>query len=238
MKRIVIFDTETTGLSPQDGHRLIEIGAVEMLEGSLTGRNFHAYINPDRDVPLEAYRVHRISTEMLADKPRFADAAVVEAFLEFIEGAELVAHNAPFDVGFINHELELCSRERLRNRITDTVPMARRKFPGAPASLDALCNRFGISRAERESKGHGALLDSELLARVYIELTGGAQGGLAFHRQERATSGTAGGMMQNPTPQRPQPLPSRLTEAEREAHRAFIEELSEPLWLRKEREAS
>ncbi|MEE4208441.1 MAG: DNA polymerase III subunit epsilon, partial [Parvularcula sp.] len=223
MKRIVIFDTETTGLQPEQGHRLIEIGAIEMVEGAPTGRNFHAYINPDRDVPLEAYRIHRISNEMLADKPRFADPEVVDAFLAFVEGAELVAHNAPFDMGFINYELELCGRPRLTNRVTDTVPMARRKFPGSPATLDALCSRFGISRAEREAKGHGALLDSELLARVYIELTGGAQGGLALTAASGGESGAAGS--EAPTPQRPAPLPSRLTEEEKARHLAFIEEL-------------
>lgn len=230
MARKIIFDTETTGLSPEDGHRLIEIGAVEMVEGSLTGRSFHSYVNPERDVPAEAYRVHRISTEMLKDKPRFADAAVAPAFLEFISAAELVAHNAAFDMAFINAELERAGLPRLRNRVIDTVPLARRKFPGAPVSLDALCSRFGISRAERDAKGHGALLDSELLARVYIELTGGAQGGLAFARRAGGDGdGLAGA--KGRARQRPEPLPPRLTEADEARHRAFLKGfVTDPLW--------
>jgi len=226
MQRKVIFDTETTGLSPQDGDRVIEIGAVEMVEGSLTGRTFHAYINPERDVPMEAYRVHRISTEMLQDKPLFADPSVGPAFVEFVEGAELVAHNAAFDVGFIDAELERMGLPKLRNKITDTVPIARRKFPGAPASLDALCSRFGISKAEREAQGHGALLDSELLAKVYIELTGGAQGGLSFDRPFAQDSATGdAGLSQ--AKQRPQPLAPRITDEERQAHTAFIAEMGD-----------
>lgn len=227
MTRQVIFDTETTGLSPEDGHRLIEIGAVEMIEGGLTGNRFHVYINPERDVPAEAYRVHRISTEMLAGKPRFADDEVAPAFLAFVEGAELIAHNAPFDLGFVNFELEKAGLPRLRNPVIDTVPLARRKFPGAPASLDALCQRFGISRAEREAKGHGALLDAELLARVYIELTGGAQGGLVLAPRTSGRAAAAGRMAAY---QRPRPLAPLITEEEQAAHRAFIAELGNALW--------
>ncbi|MEM1410544.1 MAG: exonuclease domain-containing protein, partial [Pseudomonadota bacterium] len=145
MARTIIFDTETTGLSHQDGDRVIEIGAVEMIEGMLTGRTFHQFINPERDVPMEAYRVHRISTEMLQDKPVFAHPSVGPAFVEFVEGAHLVAHNAPFDLGFINAELERMDLPRLINTYTDTVPLARREFPGAPVSLDALCTRYGIN---------------------------------------------------------------------------------------------
>ncbi|NRA30280.1 MAG: DNA polymerase III subunit epsilon [Parvularculaceae bacterium] len=229
MQRKVIFDTETTGLSHQDGDRVIEIGAVEMVEGTLTGRTFHQYINPERDVPMEAYRIHRISTEMLQDKPLFSDPAVGPAFVEFVKGAELVAHNAAFDVGFIDAELERLGLSKLRNKITDTVPLARRKFPGSPVSLDALCSRFGISKAEREAQGHGALLDSELLARVYIELTGGAQGGLSFDRPLAGEDG-AGGRGRK-SKQRPKPLPSPVTDAEREAHEAFIATMGEKaLW--------
>lgn len=229
MTRQVIFDTETTGLSPKDGHRLIEIGAIEMIEGGLTGRNFHVYINPERDVPMEAYKIHRISTEVLSDKPKFAEQSVGPAFLEFVEGAELIAHNAPFDVGFINNELELAGLPKLRNKITDTVLMARRKFPGAPASLDALCQRFGISKAERDAKGHGALLDSELLARVYIELTGGAQGGLSLSHQRTSLQAAQTGENGDGYT-RPKPLNSRLTDEEREAHKAFVADLTNPLW--------
>jgi DNA polymerase-3 subunit epsilon len=231
MQRKIIFDTETTGFSPQEGDRLIEIGAIEMVDGILTGRSFHRYVNPERDVPLEAYRVHQISTEFLRDKPLFKDPEVGEAFLAFIEDAELIAHNAPFDIGFVNFELEHAALPRLRNKVIDTVPMARRKFPGAPASLDALCQRFGISKAEREEKGHGALLDSELLARVYIELTGGAQGGLSLEplRSGNERNASGGDMV---TYQRPRPLKPRLTEDEKAAHQAFVAELSDPVWSR------
>ena len=228
MSRQVIFDTETTGLSPKDGDRLIEIGAVEMVEGSLTGRTFHAFVNPDREVPEEAYRIHKISTEFLRDKPRFAEVEVGPAFLTFIEGAELIAHNAPFDVGFINHELELAGLPALSNKVTDTVLIARRKFPGSPASLDALCQRFGISKAERDAKGHGALLDSELLAKVYVELTGGKQGdmlGAATRRDRRAAEA-----LEDAPYQRPRALSSRLTEEEKSAHEAFLAELGDPIW--------
>lgn len=231
MARKILFDTETTGFSPQDGDRVIEIGAVEMVEGTLTGNSFHAYINPEREVPEEAYRVHRISTEMLLDKPLFKDPTVGPAFLAFVDGAELIAHNAPFDIGFINAELERCGLPKLRNKVTDTVLMARRKFPGSPASLDALCQRFGISKAERDEKGHGALLDSELLARVYIELTGGAQGGLSFGQTRERSDGETGeseGILYT----RPRPLKPRITDEERAAHKAFVEELGQPIWAK------
>ncbi|MEM9810790.1 MAG: DNA polymerase III subunit epsilon [Pseudomonadota bacterium] len=231
MTRVIIFDTETTGLSPADGHRLVEIGAVEMMAGSLTGATFHVYINPERDMPVEAYRVHKISEEFLRDKPLFSDPSIGQAFLDFVEGADLVAHNAPFDVGFINAELERAELPRLNNKIIDTVPMARKAFPGSPASLDALCQRFGISKAEREEKGHGALLDSELLARVYVELTGGRQGGLALDPLVKTDDGPPVSASDT-SYRRPKPLRSLLTEQEKAAHRAFVEELGEPLWLK------
>lgn len=231
MTRQIIFDTETTGLSPADGDRLIEIGAVEMIDGGLTGESFHRYVNPEREVPMEAYRVHRISTAMLRDKPLFRDPDVGPAFLEFIAGAELIAHNAPFDVGFINSELEIAGLPRLTNKVIDTVPLARRKFPGAPASLDALCQRFGISKAERDEKGHGALLDSELLARVYIELTGGKQARL-FTATTGSFDGVPGEAPTAPNYARPRPLASRLTDEELAAHEAFIAELGEAVWAR------
>lgn len=232
MARQIIFDTETTGFSPKDGDRLIEIGAVEMIDGGLTGATFHRYVNPERDVPIEAYRVHRISTEFLQDKPLFKDESVGPAFVEFIEGAELVAHNAPFDVGFINAELQIAGLPELTNKVIDTVPLARRKFPGAPASLDALCQRFGISKAEREEKGHGALLDSELLALVYIELTGGKQTKLfgASSSDRSAEAGKDASFASRY--ERPRPLKPLLTEEERTAHRAFIEEMDEPVWAK------
>ncbi len=230
MHRVIIFDTETTGLSPDEGHRLVELGAIEMVDGVLTGENFHVYVNPERDMPDEAYRIHKISEAMLKDKPVFSDPSIGPAFAQFVQGAELVAHNAPFDMRFINWEMENAGLPRLKNRVTDTVPMARKMFPGSPASLDALCGRFGISKDEREAKGHGALLDSELLARVYIELTGGAQGGLSLNEASGSQGRSSGKTM--PARQRPKPLPSFITEEEQEAHRAFIEELGTPLWLK------
>lgn len=230
MPRIIIFDTETTGLSPDEGHRLVELGAIEMIDGAMTGANFHVYVNPERDMPDEAYRIHKISEEMLRDKPIFSDPSVGPAFAEFVQGAELVAHNAPFDMRFINWEMENAGLPRLKNRVTDTVPMARKMFPGSPASLDALCSRFGISKEEREAKGHGALLDSELLARVYIELTGGAQAGLSFAAASDPRGGSSSKAL--PARQRPKPLASLVTDEERAAHRAFVEELGTPLWLK------
>ncbi len=170
--REIILDTETTGLSPKDGHRIVEIGALEMVNKVLTGKQFHYYINPERSMSSEAYRVHGISEEFLKDKPLFKD--VVEDFLEFIKEDSLVIHNAPFDIKFLNYELSLVNKIQLEllNAI-DTLPMARKKFPGARASLDALCKRFKVDNSARQF--HGALKDAELLAGVYVELTGGRQ---------------------------------------------------------------
>ncbi|MEM6914860.1 MAG: exonuclease domain-containing protein, partial [Pseudomonadota bacterium] len=204
--------------------------AIEMIDGVLSGETFHVYVNPERDMPDDAYRIHKISDAMLRDKPVFSDPAVGPAFAEFVVGAELVAHNAPFDMRFVNWEMENAGLPRLKNRVTDTVPMARKLFPGAPASLDALCSRFGISKDEREQKGHGALLDSELLARVYIELTGGSQGGLSFSPTSDPRTGSAA--QSAPSQQRPKPLVSLVTDQEKAAHRAFLEGLGEPLWLK------
>lgn len=171
-EREIILDTETTGLDPNSGHRIIEIGALEMYNRVLTGNKFHFHINPERDVPLEAYKIHGISTEFLRDKPLFADIA--EDFINFIEGTKLVIHNAPFDIKFLNHELSrvgIASLDMLN--VIDTLPIARKKFPGAKVNLDALCKRFKIDNSSRTF--HGALLDCELLAEVYVELTGGRQ---------------------------------------------------------------
>ncbi len=170
--REIILDTETTGLDPKSGHRIIEIGMLEMKGKVLTGEKFHFYLNPERDVPREAYNIHGISTEFLLDKPFFKDIA--SDFLEFIEGAKLVIHNATFDMKFINHELSLIDRPSLdMSNVIDTLMIARKKFPGAKASLDALCKRFKIDNSSRNF--HGALLDSKLLSEVYIELMGGRQ---------------------------------------------------------------
>ncbi|MCM5559739.1 DNA polymerase III subunit epsilon [Pleomorphomonas sp. JP5] len=225
--REIVFDTETTGLDPKTGDRLVEIGCVEVVNRFPTGRNFHVYINPGRPVPQEAFDVHGLSDEFLADKPRFEEVA--DAFVDFVGEAHLVAHNASFDMGFINFELKASGRSTFGNeRVVDTLMMARRKHPGAPASLDALCNRYGIDRSKRIK--HGALLDAELLAEVYLELTGGRQAGLDLTVSVQSSeSGEVGGRVA--LRPRPSPLPSRLSAAEVEAHAAFIAAIGEKaLW--------
>lgn len=225
--REIVFDTETTGLDPKTGDRLVEIGCVEVVNRFPTGRNFHVYLNPGRPVPKEAFDVHGLSDEFLADKPRFDDVA--DDFIAFVGEAQLVAHNASFDMGFINFELKASGRSIFgAERVVDTLMMARRKHPGAPASLDALCNRYGIDRSKRIK--HGALLDAELLAEVYLELTGGRQAGLdlAVAVQTAAASETGGRVALRP---RPTPLPSRLSPTEADAHAAFIAAIGEKaLW--------
>ncbi|CAI9414784.1 3'-5' exonuclease DinG [Pleomorphomonas sp. T1.2MG-36] len=225
--REIVFDTETTGLDPKTGDRLVEIGCVEVVNRFPTGRNFHVYINPGRSVPKEAFDVHGLSDEFLADKPRFDEIA--DGFVAFVGEAHLVAHNASFDMGFINFELKASGRPVFGNeRVVDTLMMARRKHPGAPASLDALCNRYGIDRSRRIK--HGALLDAELLAEVYLELTGGRQAGLdlTVSVQDASTGDTGGRVALRP---RPAPLPSRLSASEAEAHAAFIAAIGEKaLW--------
>ncbi len=233
--REIVFDLETTGFKFAEGHRIVEIGAVEMVNGAVTGRTYHAYVNPQRDMPIEAYRVHGLSEEFLRDKPVFTDPAIAPAFLEFVGGARLVAHNGiGFDLPFLNAELEAARLRPFDNEIVDTLHMARRKFPGAPASLDALCGRFGIDTKERERDGHGALLDSRLLAEVYIELTGGAQAGLNFARrdgepEDKASSGGGWGKARP----RPRALASRITDDEARAHAAFLDEMGEGCLWRK-----
>jgi DNA polymerase-3 subunit epsilon len=173
--REIVFDTETTGLSPKDGHRLVEIGCVEIVNRVHTGQTFHAYINPDRSMPAEAEAVHGLSEKFLSDKPRFHE--VVGGLIEFLGDSPLVAHNATFDFAFLNWELEECGRAAISlTRMVDTLTMARSRHPGAKHSLDALCSRYGIDRSQRIK--HGALLDAELLAQVYVELCGGRQIGL------------------------------------------------------------
>lgn len=235
--RQIVFDLETTGFKFSEGHRIVEIGAVELINGAITGRTFHTYVNPERDMPEEAFNVHGLSTAFLRDKPCFADDTVAPAFLGFIGEAELIAHNGEaFDLPFMNSELEAANLPRLQNKLFDTIHAARRKYPGAPASLDALCARFGIDTKERERDGHGALLDSRLLAEVYIELTGGAQAGLNFTRGGNDAAGDtrAGASGERaPAKARPRALPQRLTETELIAHEAFVEELGEEcLWRR------
>lgn len=234
--REIVFDLETTGFKFSEGHRIVEVGAVEMVNGAVTGRNFHAYVNPQRDMPIEAYRVHGLSEEFLRDKPVFTDPAIAPAFLDFVGDARLVAHNGiGFDLPFLNAELDAARLKTFDNEIIDTLHMARRKFPGAPASLDALCSRFGIDTKERERDGHGALLDSRLLAEVYIELTGGAQAGLNFARGEAegdTGARTSGGW--GKAKARPRALASKVTEEEASAHSAFLDEMGEACLWRKQ----
>jgi len=227
--REIVLDTETTGLDPEAGHRIVEIGAVELHNHMPTGRTYHQYVNPDRDMPQEAFAVHGIGTDFLADKPRFGDIA--EAFLAFCGEARLVIHNAAFDMRFLNAELVRAGHAALPSeRAVDTLAIARRRFPGAPASLDALCRRFGVDNAAREK--HGALLDSEILAEVYLELIGGRQPGLVLGGGARG-SGLAEGAAGWRARPRPRPLPDRLTAAERAAHRAFVDGLGEAaVWRR------
>lgn len=219
--RQIVFDIETTGFRFDEGHRVVEIGAIELVAGAVTGRVFHSYVNPERDMPEAAQKVHGLSAEFLKDKPVFADSKVGEAFAAFAGDAEIIAHNGvAFDMPFINAELEAAKLPRLTNKVFDTLLVARRRFPGAPASLDALCARFGIDTSARARDGHGALLDSRLLAAVYIELTGGAQAGLNFGQSK---SGIADAPDSAATGRRrPRPLPDPSTPDEREAHAAFV----------------
>ncbi len=232
MAREIVLDTETTGLDPRQGHRVIEIACVEIIDLLPTGQHFHCYIHPERDIDPDAERVHGISLASLEGKPRFADAEVAAKFLNFIGDARLVAHNAGFDRGFVNHELALAGHPILpEGRWVDTLALAQKRFPGMYNSLDALCKRFKVSLAEREK--HGALVDSKLLAQVYLELCGGRERSLDLHN-------TAGGGSGSETaraayPPRPRTLATRVTEAERAAHEVFITgSLKDALWLRLE----
>ena len=221
--RVVVLDTETTGLDPAAGHRVVELACVELINLVPTGRELHFYCNPDRDMPAEAEAVHGLSVSFLEAHPRFHEQAA--AFVAFMAGAEaLVAHNAPFDVGFLNAELARCGLPALACEAIDTVLLARRKFPGAPASLDALCKRFDIDLSGRAK--HGALIDTRLLARVYLELMGGQQPDLALAEAAAVTSVAAALQASEPRLARPH-APS---DAELAAHRAMVAELKNPLW--------
>ena len=222
--REIVFDTETTGLDPYQGDRLVELGCVELVNGFPTGNNFHAYLNPERDVPEAAFNVHGLSLEFLKDKPLFAD--ICEEFLAFVADAPLIAHNAMFDLGFVNAELERCKKPPLqRERLVDTLLLARRRFPAGPNSLDQLCARFAVDTSRRTK--HGALLDAELLAEVYVELTGKRQARLGLIDAPIAVAQQA--VLTRRV--REAPLPPRLTEVERAAHRAFVATLGEkPIW--------
>ncbi len=219
MAREIVLDTETTGLSPQQGHRLIEIGCIELEDMIPTGRHFHSFVHPDRDIEPEAEKVHGISIAFLHDKPRFHETHVCDAFLEFIGDAPLIAHNAKFDRGFVDHELGLAKRAITGpDRWIDTLGLAQKKFPGMYNSLDALCKRFKISLEGREK--HGALIDAHLLAAVYLELRGGRERGLDLTPQVLGTAVTVA--RQASYGARPRPLEPRSTDAEREAHAAFV----------------
>lgn len=223
--REIVLDTETTGLSPLQGHRVVEIGCVELVHHVPTGNVFHTWLNPERDMPEEAARVHGLTSDFLAGKPLFAEK--VDGFMDFIGDAPLVIHNAAFDMGFLNAELTRTGFPRMpMERAIDTVLLARRKFPGAPASLDALCKRFGVDISDRTL--HGALLDARLLAAVYLELRGGRQPDLAIaalqeEAQEKDIESGTVSVFRTPRAHEPSPEESA-------AHEAFLKKLKNPLW--------
>ena len=224
--REIVLDTETTGLDPLRGDRLVEIGCVEIYNRMPTGQAYHCYINPQRDMPAEAFAVHGLSSEFLSSKPLFTE--VVDDFLAFIADAPLVIHNASFDISFINAELDRIKRPVIaKDRLVDTLLLARRKHPGVSNRLDDLCSRYSIDNSHRTK--HGALLDAELLAEVYIDLIGARQSQLILASETRDTrSGSYG---DTPRRQREVPLAPRITEADREAHRAFVATLGDkPIW--------
>ncbi|QUJ76175.1 DNA polymerase III subunit epsilon [Sulfitobacter albidus] len=224
--REIVLDTETTGFDPNTGDRIVEIGAVELMGHVPTGRTFHEYINPEREMPQEAFEVHGLGDEFLRDKPKFA--AVGRSFLDFIGDAKLVIHNAAFDIKFLNAELKWMGLRQIPwEQAIDTLAIARKKFPGSPSSLDALCRRFGIDNSSRTL--HGALLDSEILAEVYLELIGGKQPDFGLSHQPTQKPGEApADWTARP---RPTPLPPRITPQEKAAHAEFVSKLGgDALW--------
>ena len=222
--REIVLDTETTGFEPTEGHRIVEIGALELFNHLPTGRTYHQYINPERPMPKEAFEVHGLGDDFLRNQPLFR--TIAPAFLAFIADAQLVIHNAPFDMKFLNHELKSAGLPEIPlPRATDTVLIARKKFPGSPASLDALCRRFGVDNSAREK--HGALLDSELLAEVYLELVGGRQPDFALNtaaQNEAQTQAREADWRPRP---RQVPLKPRLTDTESAAHQAMIDKMGD-----------
>ena len=227
--REIVMDTETTGFDPKTGDRMVEIGCVELINHMPTGRTYHQYINPERDMPEGAFAVHGLSAEFLKDFPTFKEIA--QDFLDFIGNDKLVIHNAGFDVPFLNAELGWCNKPQIpMDRAIDTLLIARKKFPGAGNSLDALCRRYGIDNAHRTL--HGALLDSEILADVYLELIGGRQPDLVLGGGEKQAESRVTEEVWRPRP-RPVPLASRITPDEAEAHQIFVEKLGEKaIWKR------
>jgi DNA polymerase-3 subunit epsilon len=232
MAREIVLDTETTGLDPGQGHRIIEIACVEIDDLIPTGRHFHKYVDPERVIDADAERVHGLSTTFLTGKPRFSDNDVAAGFLDFVGEAPIVAHNAGFDRGFINHELDRAGRAQLgAERWVDTLTLAQKRFPNLSNSLDALCKRFKISLAEREK--HGALVDARLLAGVYLELRGGRERVLQL--DSAIASGISQVIVQATYGARPRALEPGISESERTAHEAFVREELPPgaLWLRR-----
>ena len=226
--REIVFDTETTGLNPLTGDRMVEIGCIEMINRVETGRHFHAYFNPERAMPAEAEAVHGLTNSFLLGQPLFAER--VEELIAFLEDSPLVAHNAAFDFGFLNHELQRCGRPAVcTSRMVDTLVLARSRHPGAKHSLDALCTRFGVDRSLRVK--HGALLDAQLLAQVYVELTGGRQIGLGLVADTDA--GDIRPKSPTVTVREPRvPRPHFASAEELERHRAFIAKMASPIWER------
>ena len=231
--REIVLDTETTGFEPSEGHRIVEIGAVELYNHLPTGRTYHQYIDPQRPMPKEAFEVHGLGDDFLRGKPVFK--AIARDFLAFVGDAKLVIHNAAFDVKFLNAELGWADCPLIDpKRAIDTLLIARTRFPGAPASLDALCRRFGVDNSAREK--HGALLDSEILAEVYLELIGGRQPDFGLSAAEpQAAAGPAAALTTSRARPRPRPLPPRLTAEEEAAHQAFIAKMGEAaIWTRRQ----
>jgi DNA polymerase-3 subunit epsilon len=230
--REVVLDTETTGLEPTQGDRIVEIGAVELFNHMPTGRTFHKYINPERSMPKAAFDVHGLGDDFLRDKPIFR--AIAQDFLDFVGSDKMIIHNASFDMKFLNHELAAVGLPKLPTaQALDTLAIARQKFPGSPSSLDALCRRFGVDNSGREK--HGALLDSEILAEVYLELIGGRQPDLMLATANTRSANTADTGTDWRAGPRPTPLPLRLTDAEAEAHKAFVAKLGDaPIWAKRQ----
>ncbi len=228
--REIVLDTETTGFDPQGGDRVVEIGAVELYNHMPTGEVYHVYINPERSMPQEAFEVHGLGDDFLRDKPVFSEIA--QSFVDFVRGDKMVIHNAAFDMKFLNYELgQLGIAEMPYAQAIDTLEIARKKFPGSPASLDALCRRFGVDNSAREK--HGALLDSEILAEVYLQLIGGQQPGFELAAESRGAGSQIRSAEEWRARPRTTPLPSRLTEEEKSAHTAFVEKLGEDsVWSR------
>ena len=228
--RQIVLDTETTGMSPADGDRMVEIGCIELINHMPTGKGLQIYINPEREIPEEAIAVHGITNEFVADKPTFAE--VYMDFIDFIgKDSKLVIHNAEFDMKFINYQLGKVGHPAISwSRVIDTLAMARKKFPGSPANLDALCRRFEIDNTERTY--HGALLDSELLAEVYLELIGGRQHGLGL-AAEKTKQTTKASQATKASRQYREPRPHQVSDEEKAAHAALLEKLNDPIWNKK-----